>query len=379
VSSGSLKIPETTAFLAIYRNHIFQEGYFSIRIEYTIFMKSEFIYDRRKDIKMFRAALIGAGRFGMRHLSSYKEIENVQITGVMDIQEEKAQYAADFMNTTAYASMTEMLEKEEPDILDICLPTSCRYDIIKQACKFPLRAIFVEKPMGRTAAECEMIIDECHHAGIRLFVGHILRYFPQYAEAKRQIDSGAVGQVVTVRSRRGGPFPDASSPWYADFEQSGGVSLDLMIHDFDWLRWCLGDPQRVFAKGLVTGKTSNEPMQRDYSLVTIRFRSGAIAHVEGSWADPAGFRTGFEIAGDLGLLEFNFNLQSPSFFEIRDKNGSHTPSVDSHPCTAELNDFLHALDANVPARVSSQDALEAVRIAEAAMESMRTGKPVSFT
>ena len=328
---------------------------------------------------MFRTALIGAGRFGMRHLNSYREIEDVRVTGIMDIQEEKAQNAAAYMNTTAYASMSEMLEKEKPDILDICLPTSCRYDIIKQACSYPLRAIFVEKPMGRTLPECEKIIDVCKHAGIRLFVGQILRYYPQYAEAKRQIDAGAVGQVVTVRSRRGGPFPDASSPWYADFEQSGGVSLDLMIHDFDWLRWCLGEPQRVFAKGLVTDKTSNEPMSRDYALVTIRFRSGAIAHAEGSWADPAGFRTGFEIAGDRGLLEYNFNLPCPPFFEIRDESGSHTPSADSHPCTAELKDFVHALKANVPPRVSSEDALEAVRIAEAAMESMRTGKPVVLT
>ena len=114
-----------------------------------------------------------------------------------------------------------------------------------------------------------------------------------------------------IRTVRSGSYPDAGSAWrkglaitsyYADFAQSGGVLLDLCIHDIDYQRWCFGEIERVFARGMMfAGK---EP--KDHALLTARFANGAVGHIEGSWAYPRGhFSTRIEIAGTEGIIEWD--------------------------------------------------------------------------
>ena len=94
------------------------------------------------------------------------------------------------------------------------------------------------------------------------------------------IDAGELGTVGVARTSRRSPFLTGWNDWYADWRMSGGVLVDLVIHDFDFLRWSLGEVEKVYAKG-VMGREYN---RLDYALVTLRFESGAIAHVEGQWS-----------------------------------------------------------------------------------------------
>ena len=173
--------------------------------------------------------------------------------------------------------------------------------------------------------------------------------------------------------------------WYGKTAWSGGVPLDLIIHDFDWLLWTFGDVERVFAKSL-SSKSTEEYVVRDYALVTIRFKSGVLAHVEGTWADPGGFRVSFEIAGDEGLLEYNFNQPaSPTLLaaivtDIDQRVGVPVPDspITINPYQAELEHFLHCLESGESPIVTPEDGLAAVAIAEAANESARTGLPVTI-
>jgi predicted dehydrogenase len=230
------------------------------------------------------------------------------------------------------------------------------------------------------------MIQACDAAGVPLFVAHVLRFFPEFATAKTQVDSGAVGQVAAVRTRRGGPCPRGTDNWFAKPGMSGGCILDLIIHDFDWLRWTFGEVERVFAKGLAASHPEVEEVERDYALVTLRFASGVMAHVEGTWADPGGFKVAFEIAGDQGLLEYNFNQPAGAPFVSAlaeaDAGRAAVPVPESptavNPYQAELAHFLDSLERGVPAMVTGKDGLEAVRIGEAAIESARTGQVVTL-
>jgi predicted dehydrogenase len=85
-------------------------------------------------------------------------------------------------------------------------------------------------------------------------------------------------------------------------EKSGGIIFDLMVHDIDWLQWCFGPISRVYARGLTERLGKGELDFLDYALLTLRHASGVISHAEGTWADPGGFATTFEVAGDAGLL-----------------------------------------------------------------------------
>ena len=99
--------------------------------------------------------------------------------------------------------------------------------------------------------------------------GHVVRFFPEYVGIKEKIDAGDLGTVGVVRTSRRSPFLLGWNDWYADWRVSGGVLLDLVIHDFDFLRWALGEVERVYARGML-GREYN---RLDYVLVTLRFRA----------------------------------------------------------------------------------------------------------
>jgi predicted dehydrogenase len=332
---------------------------------------------------MFRVAMVGAGGMAGVHAGCYSRLPNTTVVGVMDVRKEAADALASSHGAPGFTDFAEMMETVKPDIVDVCVPTPWHVDYVVQAAAYPLRGVSVEKPMGRTVADCRRMTEACEAAKVPLFVAHVLRFFPEFVAAKAQVDAGAVGNVAAVRTRRGGPFPRAWENWYGKLDWSGGLTLDLAIHDFDWLRWTFGEVDRVFAKGLMGGQPAGAEVGIDYTLATLRFVSGVVAHVEATWADPGGFKVGIEIAGDEGLLEYNFNQPSGSPFvasvaQTATGGGVAVPEspVAVSPYQLELAHFVDSLERGAPASVSPRDGLEAVRISLAVIESMRTGKPI---
>lgn len=335
---------------------------------------------------MLRVALVGAGGMAGMHAGCYGKIANAELVGVMDIRPEAAQALAEKQGAKPFTDFDKMLDETHPDVVDVSCPTPYHVDYVCRAAaragELGLRGISTEKPMGRSVADCDKMIAACELADIPLFVAHVVRFFPEFALAKQQVEAGAVGQPAAIRTRRGGPMPRAWNDWYADFEMSGGCILDLIIHDFDWLRWTFGEVERVYARALLN---TNLPAF-DYALVTLRFQSGAIGHVEGTWADPGGFKVTVEIAGDAGLLEYNANQPTGVPFRMAVSGGDgpragvavpESPTA-MNPYQAELQHFLDCLEQGVTPSITPQDGREAVRIAEAAIESARTGKPVTL-
>ncbi len=330
---------------------------------------------------MRRVGIVGAGLIGTWHAARWKQLP-VELAGFYDTAPEMAAEAVAEFGGRAFDGLDDLLSAV--DMVDVCSPTPHhRMPVLAAAAAG--KDIVCEKPLARCLDEAKEMVAACQAAGVRLFVAQVVRFFRQFSQAKAVLDSGALGQPGFIRAVRGGAPPDPGHrTWFADFEQSGGVIMDVSIHDLDYAHWCFGDVERVFARGLTFAGV--EPY--DHVLITLRFRNGAIGHVEGSWAYPPGrFHTRFEIAGDQGLLEFDDMVPAPLTVTLRsESDGSpqapgiprpHSPLA-SHddPYFLELAHFLNCLESGDAFLVSPQDGLEAVRLALAAIESIRIGRPV---
>ena len=333
----------------------------------------------------YRVAVIGAGTMGGEHGRQWASVAGTEVVGVLAESREEAGRAAEAAGCPAFGreEFDALLRQTRPDIVDVCVPTPFHREYVERAAAAG-KAVFVEKPLARTLADCDAIVEAVERAGVPLMAGHVLRFFPEYAAAKRLVDAGGVGKPAAIRTARLAGMPQGGHDWYRDSAQSGGVVLDMIIHDFDWLRWSFGPVTRVYAQGLY-GKPEHAG-KRDYALVTLRHDSGAVSHVTGSWAHPGGFRTTLEIAGDAGLIEHDSARSAPLTFSPHAAAGGgggvtvpESPlAADENPYFLELKAFVGALGKSVPMPVTVHDAREAARIALAALESIETGKAVTL-
>jgi len=359
---------------------------------------------------MKRVGIVGAGVIGTWHAARWRQLP-VALAGFYDVSATATAKAVGEFGGRAFERLDDLLAAV--DVVDVCTPTSCHKAPVLAAAAAG-KDVVCEKPLARHLQDAQEMVAACQSANVRLFVAQVVRFFREFSQAKAILDSGALGRPGVIRTVRGGSPPSVppsggdrrSVPpsggdeggersWFADFEQSGGVIMDLSIHDIDFARWCFGNVERVFARGLTTGAQCHS-----HALIVLRFKNGAIGHLEGSWAYPPGrFRTLFEIAGDQGLIEFDGLAPAPLMVTLKMNNGTmnnetmnnetmnngqavSVPVSESplHPTDdpyyRELEHFLNCLERGDEFLVSPQDGLEAVRIALAAIESIRTGQPV---
>ena len=332
---------------------------------------------------MMRIGIVGAGLIGAWHAARWKQLQSngsgrIELAGFFDVSPEAVARAVAQNGGQAFDSLHDLLAAV--DVADICSPTPNHKEAVLAAAAAGVDVI-CEKPLARHLRDAEEMVAACQTAGVRLFVAQVVRFFREFAQAKAILTSGALGRPGVIRTVRGGSPPDPSHrTWFADLRQSGGVVMDVSIHDLDFARWCFGDVERVFARGLSFADV--EPY--DHALITLRFKNGAIGHVEGSWAFPPGrFRTRLEIAGDQGLVEWDSLNAAPLTVTLKaDRAAPGVPQPYSpldprdDPYLMELEHFLNCLESGDDFLVSPQDGLEAVKLSLAAMESVRTGRPI---
>jgi myo-inositol 2-dehydrogenase / D-chiro-inositol 1-dehydrogenase len=324
-----------------------------------------------------RVGIVGAGTMANVHAAGWK-VANAELVGVMSKNQASALEMGQKYGARVFDTYQALLD--EVDIIDICTPTDFHKDMVLQAAQVG-KHILCEKPIALNLQDGAEMIAACNDAGVRLFIAMVVRFFPQYRLAQQTVASGQLGQVGVMRFKRIGYQPLGDEAWFTDETRSGGMVLDLMIHDFDMARWLGGAVKRVFAKS-VRSKVPYAPS--DYALVTLGFDNGNMALVEGGWAYPPGtFRTGFDIAGSEGLLEWNSDdaVTIKPFLKPRDQAGVARVGVPSSilaedPYTTEIKHAYDCIKNNKPFLVTAEDGLEALRIALAAKESLTTGKAV---
>jgi predicted dehydrogenase len=327
-----------------------------------------------------RIGIAGTGFMGSTHAAAWSATE-ASIEGFVAKTTDLAAPIARQFGATVYSNYTEMLN--DIDVIDICTPTYLHHEMVLEAAAAG-KHIICEKPLARTVKQGQEMIAACNKAGVQLIVAHVVRFFPEYVLARHQVKSGEIGNPAVLRLTRGTFQPKKTEDnWFVDFEKSGGMMLDLMIHDLDYARWVAGEVETVYAKKI---SSEHAGAHGDHGLAILRHRSGAISHVEGSWAYPPPlFRTRFEIAGSNGWLQFDSANTAAIRLHHRNAGDENIPDVplpssplNEDPYTTQIKAFYHSLLNNEPAPVSGADGLASLQIALAAIKSAETGRPVTI-
>ena len=330
-----------------------------------------------------KIGLVGAGSMGHAHAPAWNLLRDggADLVGVVADRPGSAAAFAQQYGLSEFESLDALIDAV--DILDICTPTGFHRDMTLKAAARG-KHVICEKPIALNPEDARIMIKACDDAGVRLFIAHVVRFHKHYRAAKDAIDAGQIGKPGVIRLTRAGYQPRKSTDnWFVDESRSGGMMLDLMIHDFDYARWIGGEVERVYARS-VRGARPDAP--GDYALVTLRFVDGAIAHIEGGWAYPPGnFRTSFDIAGTGGLIEWNGdNADTTSVFLANPPDVAPdevaVPGMDAadSPFAAELRNFYEAIAHGAEPIVTAHDGLAALNIGLAARQSAKTGKPVTI-
>ncbi len=324
-----------------------------------------------------RVGIAGVGFMGSTHAAGWAATDAELVGFSAETPQEARDLAAQY-GVQVFEDFEAMLA--EVDVVDICVPTHLHAPLTMLAAQRG-KHVICEKPLARTVEEAQQMIAVCRAAGVQLFVAHVVRFFPEYVNAKNLVDQGQIGRVATARYSRGSYRPKKPmGNWFLDEAKSGGILLDLMIHDLDYARWIGGEVESVLARK-VSSVHPDSPI--DYGLVILKHRSGAISQVAGAWAyPPPTFRTGFEISGDGGMIEFDSQATAP-IEALLAKPAGDAPDVGlpaspvaESPYTTQIKEFYAALTEGKPVRVSAEDGLAAVQIALAAIDSAHSGKAV---
>jgi myo-inositol 2-dehydrogenase/D-chiro-inositol 1-dehydrogenase len=301
---------------------------------------------------MLTVGVVGAGGMGREHVRRLRELG----VRVLVWSRSGAGALTAQLSGEPVASFDALVAGA--DVVDVTTPTPTHLPFGRAALAAG-RHVICEKPLGRTVADAAALVAAAEAADRLLLPAHVVRWFPAYARAKAATDAGAIGAPQRLRFYRGGAYP--ASPWFGDRAQSGGVVMDLMIHDLDQARWLAGEVVRVEAvreEGVVVG----HPFET--ASVTLTHASGALSRADGSWGPPgATFTTEFAIVGAGGAIEHTSRDDAP---------GAESPYL------AQLRELLAAVETGTPTRATPADAVAAVRLATAALESIETGRPVDL-
>ncbi len=327
-----------------------------------------------------KVGIVGVGFMGSTHATGWAATP-AEIVGFTAETQQEAGILAKQHTAKVYPALEEMLP--DVDVVDICSPTHLHHEMALRAAAAG-KHVICEKPLARTSEQAQKIVDACRTAGVQLLVAHVVRFFPEYALARSAVAEGQIGKPGVIRLHRGSYRPKKpAGNWFLDEEKSGGILMDLMIHDYDYARWVAGEVETVSARR-VTELHPNAPI--DYGLVILSHHSGALSHIAGAWAyPPPAFRTHLEIAGERGLIEFDSEDTAPIQNLIIKSGSSDAPDVglpaspvSESPYTTQIKEFYEALANGKTPRVSATDGLIAVQIAEAAIQSAHTGQPIKL-
>jgi predicted dehydrogenase len=224
-------------------------------------------------MKQLKTAVVGLGFIGLSHVEGHLACDRLHLSALVDANAQLGRKYAEQYHVPWYASVEEMLEHTDVDLVDICVPTFLHESIIL-TCAAAGKHILCEKPITFTLESYERIVDAVERAGVRFMVAQVIRFWPEYVHLKEKLDQGSFGQIQMVSARRFSEAPGWSG-WYLDPEKSGGGLFDLMLHDVDYIRWALGPVKRVFASG-----AQNQTGCWNFIQANLVFQSGVSAVVE---------------------------------------------------------------------------------------------------
>ena len=324
--------------------------------------------------------VIGVGRIGRMHVRNLTtQVPEARVVAVADIIEDAAhQVAATYNVPEAYGDPRYVIEHKDIDAVVICSSTDTHADLIEQAAEAG-KHIFCEKPLDLNLARIDRVLDKVAQAGVKLQVGFQRRFDPSFRRARDLIAEGKIGEphIVRITSRDPGPPP------LAYIKVSGGIFLDMTIHDFDMSRFLTGDEaEEVFAVGnVLVDPQIGEAGDIDTAIVTMRFRGGSLVTIDNSRRAVYGYDQRIEVLGSRGMVAVG--NKTPDFVLHADDSGIHTAKPVyffieryTEAYIAEMQAFIQAIVEDTEPLVTGLDGRMPVVMGYAAKKSLAEGRPV---
>lgn len=275
------------------------------------------------------------------------------------------------------SDLTAVLGDPSVDIVSVCTPTATHREITVRALNAG-KHVLLEKPIALSIADAHAISAAAASSGHVLMVAHVVRFFEGYRRARTDVEAGRIGAVLSARARRLITKPD--SAWWYDESQSGGVVVDVGIHDFDQMNLFLGVPVAVTS-------VSNDPLGPIET--TIEYRSGALGQVLTFAGVPAGapFTSSLGLVGTDGILDYDFSADAPTAadgfsgvnsYRLATATGGTSATLSSlDHYTRQAEYFLDCVrDGADPAFSPTASAVRALEVALAARQSLLSGETV---
>lgn len=330
--------------------------------------------------KSISIGIIGAGRIGKLHAENLAtRIHGARLAGVADVNLAAAQeVAAQFHVPLATADYHQLLAAPDIDAIAICSATDTHAQIIQDAAARG-KHIFCEKPIDLDLKRIQQALDAVTKAGVKFQVGFNRRFDPSFAKARELVVTGKIGAPHLVRITSRDPAP----PSLAYVKVSGGIFLDMTIHDFDMVRFLSGsEPVEVFAVGnALVDPEIGRAGDVDTCIVTLRLENGALATIDNSRQAVYGYDQRVEVFGSAGMVAVS--NRTPDNHVLLSANDATSAKPQyffleryQEAYVAELQQFMDCILNDRSPSVGGMDGLMAVILGLAAKKSLQENRPV---
>lgn len=334
-------------------------------------------------IKKLKLGLIGAGRIGKMHAETIiSNVDYVEIKSVADL------YADDNMRDWAHGvgiknvfkDSSKVLEDEEIDAVIICSSTDTHSPLIIESARAG-KHIFCEKPIDFDLDRINKALEAVDKAGVKLQIGFQRRFDPSFKRTHDLIKEGKIGDpyILKITSR------DPAPPPIEYIKVSGGIFLDMTIHDFDMARFLLGsEVSEVYAVGAVrVDPAIGEVGDIDTAIITLKFENGALGVIDNSRKATYGYDQRVEVFGSKGCIEVKNDPLTNTVISndagiIWDKPKNFFIDRYENAYVDEIKAFCYSIFNDKETSVTGRDGLEPVIIGIAAKKSLKEGRPIKI-
>ncbi len=330
-----------------------------------------------------KIGVIGLGRMGQLYARTLAtQVSEVHLYAIADVEEQvRSALAGEFSIPHAFADIHELIALPDLDAVVITTPTRTHPELVIAAA-LAGKAIFCEKPLALTLEETRTVLDAVAQANVPLQVGFMRRFDAAYQRAKTLIAEGRIGRPVTFKSIGRDPF--CPRPEYADPAQSGGLIIDMAIHDFDLARWLMGsEVERVSAEGtLLVCEQLKQVGDIDNAVINLRFANGTLGNVEVSRNAFYGYDIRTEVLGSDGAVTIGVHQHTP--VTLLTRGGAQYDIIPylmerfGDAYRAQMQHFADCVRNGQSPSVGGVDALAALEIGIAATRAYQTSRIVAL-
>lgn len=323
-----------------------------------------------------KIGVIGFGRIGQVHLSNLLNHPEYKVTYVCDIKE-AGDFNEKYPDIKYVQNYKVVLQDAEVDAVLIGTPTVYHPEMVIAAAKVG-KNIFCEKPLGFDMDEIMQAYDEVKKQGVKFQLGFNRRFDDDFYNIHQEMDKIGEQQILKITSR------DPEGPPIEYVKQSGGLFMDMAIHDFDMARYMYGEVAEVFVQGaaLINPEITKYD-DIDTAIINLKFENGALGVIDNSRQAVYGYDQRLEVFGSKGMLANMNHLNHNTVFSSAESVESETPVYFfleryKKSYATEMDFFANSIKNDEPIACTIEDGVMAVKVAQAAKESFVTGKLVKI-